>query len=96
MCHSIHVFRNIRDLLRIQIDFYHKYHHEILGRNSRLDTIQAAILDTKLKTLDIDNEKRRNNVKIYKERLSKLPKEELILPLIEEDAVINMLKDWKK
>ena len=29
-----------------------RYHHEVLGVNSRLDTIQAAILDIKLKYLD--------------------------------------------
>jgi dTDP-4-amino-4,6-dideoxygalactose transaminase len=77
-----------------------KYHHEILGRNSRLDTIQAAILDTKLKTLDIDNQKRRSNVKIYRERLSKLPKEELILPYIEENCVpvyhLFIIKAYKR
>ena len=38
-----------------------KYVHEIYGRNSRLDTIQAAILDIKLKYLDENNEKRRQN-----------------------------------
>ena len=42
-----------------------KYKHEIMGRNSRLDTLQAAILDIKLKYLDMNNEKRRKNANLY-------------------------------
>lgn len=38
-----------------------KYHHDIIGVNSRLDTLQAAILDVKLKYLN-DYEQRRNEV----------------------------------
>ena len=38
-----------------------KYHHDVIGVNSRLDTLQAAILNVKLNYLD-DYEKRRNRV----------------------------------
>lgn len=42
-----------------------KYHHELIGRNSRLDTIQSAILNVKLKYLDENNHKRLKNAKLY-------------------------------
>jgi dTDP-4-amino-4,6-dideoxygalactose transaminase len=42
-----------------------KYHHDLLGRNSRLDTLQAAILNVKLKYLDDWNALRRNHAKNY-------------------------------
>lgn len=49
-----------------------KYHHDIIGVNSRLDTLQAAILNVKLKYLD-DYETRRNWVaKFYDGELSSL------------------------
>ena len=32
---------------------YERYHHDVVGVNSRLDAIQAAVLDIKLKHLDI-------------------------------------------
>ena len=42
-----------------------KYHHEILGRNSRMDTIQAAVLDVKLKYLEDNNIRRRTVADTY-------------------------------
>ncbi|CUT00216.1 DegT/DnrJ/EryC1/StrS family aminotransferase [Candidatus Kryptobacter tengchongensis] len=42
-----------------------KYNHEIIGFNSRLDTIQAGILLVKLKYLDIWNERRIEIAKRY-------------------------------
>ena len=42
-----------------------KNNHIIVGRNSRLDTIQASILNTKLKYLDDDNNMRKQNAKYY-------------------------------
>ena len=38
---------------------YERYHHDVVGVNSRLDSIQAAILNVKLKYLDFYNEKRK-------------------------------------
>lgn len=46
-----------------------KYYHKYTGLNSRLDTIQAIILDEKLKVLDEKNELRRKNANLYFELL---------------------------
>ena len=46
-----------------------KYYHEIIGINSRLDTIQASILLKKLKILDSQILRRQNNAKFYIENL---------------------------
>jgi UDP-2-acetamido-2-deoxy-ribo-hexuluronate aminotransferase len=45
-----------------------KYHHDIIGVNSRLDTLQAAILEIKLKYLD-QYTQRRNEAADYYDRL---------------------------
>lgn len=42
-----------------------RYHHDKIGVNSRLDTIQAAILRVKLKYLDQYNQARANAAEIY-------------------------------
>lgn len=51
-----------------------QYHSLIKGHNSRLDELQAAVLDVKLKKLDEWNEKRRRNAKIYDELLTNVVK----------------------
>lgn len=55
-----------------------KYHHDIIGCNSRLDTIQAAILNIKLKNLDSYSESRYKAAQMYKELLNGLS--DVILP----------------
>ncbi|WP_430934246.1 DegT/DnrJ/EryC1/StrS family aminotransferase [Saccharicrinis sp. 156] len=46
-----------------------KYHHEVVGCNSRLDSIQAAILNVKLPLLDKYNKTRGNVAKRYDKAL---------------------------
>ena len=47
-----------------------KYYHEILGFNSRLDTLQAAILNVKLHHLNSWNDGRRRVAHRYNELLA--------------------------
>ena len=58
-----------------------KYHHEVIGFNSRLDTLQAAVLDVKLKYLDEWNEKRLKNALLYHHLLGDV--EEIVTPEID-------------
>jgi UDP-2-acetamido-2-deoxy-ribo-hexuluronate aminotransferase len=54
-----------------------KYHHEVIGVNSRLDTMQAAILKVKLKYLDGYTEQRRNVAGQYDTALSTIEQVEI-------------------
>tara|TARA_B100001094_G_C18108831_1_gene759941 strand:- start:203 stop:1330 length:1128 start_codon:yes stop_codon:yes gene_type:complete len=49
-----------------------KYHHDIIGCNSRLDSIQAAVLNVKLKYLDLYNQKRNKSAIFYNNQLKKI------------------------
>ena len=55
-----------------------RYVSELCGRNSRLDEVQAAVLNVKLKYLDNDNKRRIEIAKTYSEELSGIT--ELSLP----------------
>ena len=48
---------------------YIRYQHDVVGVNSRLDSLQAAILDIKLKKLDFYNDSRKVAAQKYNERL---------------------------
>jgi dTDP-4-amino-4,6-dideoxygalactose transaminase len=57
-----------------------KYYHNWVGFNSRLDTLQAAILLVKLKHLDRWNKMRQENAAYYNEHLADI--EEIELPYV--------------
>ncbi|MBP0902994.1 DegT/DnrJ/EryC1/StrS family aminotransferase [Mariniflexile gromovii] len=44
---------------------YERYHHDVVGVNSRLDSVQAAVLDAKLPHLNTYNKKRREAADKY-------------------------------
>lgn len=58
---------------------YKRYHHDLVGINSRLDSIQAAILNIKLKNIDKYNQSRRNSAKIYNDLINS---SDIIKPII--------------
>ena len=49
---------------------HQKYVHDYLGRNSRIDELQAAILDVKLRHLDADNQCRKDIAARYEREIS--------------------------
>lgn len=59
-----------------------KYHHIYKGVNSRLDEIQAAVLDVKLPYLDNDNNYRREIAKYYRENIKN---SKIILPQVYDE-----------
>ena len=50
-----------------------RYHHQLIGVNSRLDALQAAVLDIKLKYLDQYNAARQQVAKQYDQAFEKMP-----------------------
>ena len=82
-----------------------KYVFKYAGRNSRLDEIQAAILDVKLKYLDADIAKRQEVARCYYERIDnhlvelpeRLPDENNVyhlFPIIVKDGKRDALHDY--
>ena len=57
-----------------------KYFNRLIGRNCRLDEIQAAFLSIKLKNIDEENKVRIRNASIYRERLGAISNNEILLP----------------
>ncbi|TRZ41163.1 DegT/DnrJ/EryC1/StrS family aminotransferase [Robertkochia solimangrovi] len=63
---------------------YERYHHDVVGVNSRLDSIQAAVLRAKLPLLDAYNKKRRMAARAYNEALHGI--DDIIVPQLSGDC----------
>ena len=73
------IFTNDDDLAHtirgiVNHGMYVRYHHDVVGVNSRLDSIQAVILNTKLKRLDAYNKARQHAARKYDEAFKDEPK----------------------
>lgn len=73
------IFTNNDDLAHtirgiVNHGMYKRYHHDVVGVNSRLDSIQAAVLDAKLPNLDKYNNARREAARQYNAALKNHPK----------------------
>ena len=61
---------------------YERYHHDVIGVNSRLDSIQAAVLNIKLPELDAYNAARRKAASYYNNAFASNP--HIIVPAFDE------------
>jgi len=59
-----------------------KYYHQVVGVNSRLDALQAAVLGVKLKYLDRWSDARRRNAEHYDKLLAEAGVEEVATPAV--------------
>lgn len=66
--------QQLADRLRILRDHgqHPRYHHHVVGVNSRLDTLQAAILNVKIRHLDASAAGRKRNAKRYRDEFARL------------------------
>ena len=83
------VTTNVEELARViaalgNYGSHQKYVHDYAGRNSRIDELQAAILDVKLKFLDTENQRRKQIASIY---INKVKNPLIYIPQSERDCV---------
>lgn len=72
-----------------------KYHHEILGTNSRLDALQAAILRVKLRHLDAWTKARQLRAERYRELLEPMEKSgNLRVPPRPQDGYVHVYNQF--
>lgn len=71
---------------------YKRYYHDEVGVNSRLDSLQAVVLNAKLPLLDSYNEKRRKAAEYYDKAFSNHPN--LITPVRAEEYTTHVFHQY--
>lgn len=79
------IFTNDDDLAHklrgiVNHGMYVRYHHDVIGVNSRLDSLQAVVLNAKLPHLDTYNAARQNAARKYSAALGNHP--QIVAPMI--------------
>ena len=72
---------------------HEKYVHDLSGRNSRMDEIQAAVLDVKLRHLDAANHRRKEIAAMY---MDKVDNPLLHIPRCDSDSVWHIFPVFTK
>jgi len=67
-----------------------RYHHSVIGYNSRLDELQAVVLRAKLKHIETYNSLRRKNAHLYSEKL----KGSKVLPPVEDGRGVHVYHQY--
>ena len=86
------IFTNDDALAHTLRGMYVRYHHDVVGVNSRLDSLQACVLRAKLPHLDTYNKKRRSFARMYSQRLAVNP--HIITPEIPEGDTAHVFHQY--
>ena len=91
------IFTNNSDLAHtirgiVNHGMYKRYHHDVVGVNSRLDSIQAAVLNSKLPLLDFYNERRKQASLLYSQRFE--GNEYLITPIVKGNCQSHVFHQY--
>ena len=71
---------------------YVRYHHDVIGVNSRLDSVQAAILSVKLPLLDFYNERRKEASLLYSNELNQ--NKNLLTPIVKNNCQSHVFHQY--
>ena len=91
------IFTNNDDLAHtirgiVNHGMYKRYHHDVVGVNSRLDSIQAAVLKAKLPLLDFYNERRKEASILYSKNFKN--NKNLITPIVKESCQSHVFHQY--